>query len=145
MKLPGVQSKRSSVVLLQMTYSSASAADPAAIARNPIRNARPRRPIAKVAPSVSRSNTLWQDGPRGRLYPEKVITRRELERWLLREGAVRVKRADGHKHFTLRGRHVVVLGHGPQTLSATSVSLVMKQLEQAGYSREQLRREWGRE
>ena len=43
-----------------------------------------------------------------------------------------MKRADGHKHFTLRGRHVVVLGHGPQTLSATSVSLVMKQLEQAG-------------
>jgi hypothetical protein len=53
-----------------------------------------------------------------------------------------VKRADGHKHFTLRGHHVVVLGHGPQTLSATSVSLVMKQLEQAGYSRERLRREW---
>jgi predicted RNA binding protein YcfA (HicA-like mRNA interferase family) len=71
-----------------------------------------------------------------------VITRRELERWLLREGAVKVKRADGHKHFTLRGHHVVVLGHGPQTLSATSVSLVMKQLEQAGYSREKLRREW---
>ena len=38
--------------------------------------------------------------------------------------------------------HVVVLGHGPQTLSATSVSLVMKQLEQAGYTRERLRREW---
>jgi hypothetical protein len=71
-----------------------------------------------------------------------VITRRELERWLLREGATRVKRADGHKHFTLRGRHVVVLGHGPQTLSATSLSLVMKQLEQAGYSREELRRAW---
>ena len=71
-----------------------------------------------------------------------MITRRELERWLLREGATRVKRADGHKHFTLRGHHVVVLGHGPQTLSATSVSLVMKQLEQAGYTREQLRREW---
>jgi len=60
----------------------------------------------------------------------------------LREGAVRVKRADGHKHFNLRGHHVVVLGHGPQTLSATSLSLVLKQLEQAGYSREQLRREW---
>jgi len=71
-----------------------------------------------------------------------VITRRELERWLLREGAVRVKRADGHKHFNLRGHHVVVLGHGPQTLSATSVSLVMKQLEQAGYRRENLRRQW---
>jgi hypothetical protein len=53
-----------------------------------------------------------------------------------------VKRADGHKHFDLRGHHVVVLGHGPQTLSATSLSLVMKQLEQAGYNREQLRREW---
>ena len=38
-----------------------------------------------------------------------MITRRELERWLLREGATRVKRADGHKHFTLRGHHVVVL------------------------------------
>jgi hypothetical protein len=72
-----------------------------------------------------------------------VITRRELERWLLREGATRVKRADGHKHFLLRGHHVVVLGHGPQALSATSVSLVMKQLEQAGYTRERLRREWG--
>jgi len=71
-----------------------------------------------------------------------VITRRELESWLLREGAVKVKRADGHKHFNLRGHHVVVLGHGPQTLSATSLSLVMKQLEQAGYSREKLRREW---
>ncbi len=72
-----------------------------------------------------------------------IVTRRELERWLLREGATRVKRADGHKHFTLRGHHVVVLGHGPQALSATSLSLVMKQLEQAGYTREQLRREWG--
>jgi len=71
-----------------------------------------------------------------------VITRRELERWLLREGATRVKRADGHKHFMLRGHHVVVLGHGPQTLSATSVSLVMKQLEQAGYTRERIRRAW---
>jgi len=71
-----------------------------------------------------------------------VVTRRELESWLLRQGAVEVKRADGHKHFSLRGRHVVVLGHGPQTLSATSLSLVMKQLEQAGYRREYLRREW---
>jgi hypothetical protein len=71
-----------------------------------------------------------------------VITRRELERWLLREGAVRVKRADGHKHFNIRGHHVVVLGHGPQTLSATSLSL--KQLDQAGYNREQLRRECAR-
>ena len=71
-----------------------------------------------------------------------VITRRELVRWLLREGAVRLKRADGHKHFDLRGHHVVVVGHGPQTHSATSLSLVMKQLEQAGYKREQLRREW---
>jgi hypothetical protein len=71
-----------------------------------------------------------------------VVTRRELESWLLREGAVRVKRADGHKHFRLRGHHVTVLGHGPQALSATSLSLVMKQLEQAGYRREQLRREW---
>jgi hypothetical protein len=71
-----------------------------------------------------------------------VVTRRELESWLLREGAVRVKRADGHKHFSLRGHHVVVLGHGPQALSATSLSLVMKQLEKAGYRREQLRRQW---
>jgi len=71
-----------------------------------------------------------------------AVTRRELESWLLREGAVRVKRADGHKHFNLRGHHVVVLGHGPQALSATSLSLVIKQLEQAGYSREKLRREW---
>jgi hypothetical protein len=71
-----------------------------------------------------------------------MMTRRALESWLLREGAVKVKRADGHKHFTLGGHHVVVLGHGPQTLSATSLSLVMKQLEQAGYSRERLRREW---
>ena len=71
-----------------------------------------------------------------------MITRRALESWLLREGAVRVKRADGHKHFSLRGHHVAVLGHGPQALSATSLSLVMKQLEKAGYSREQLRREW---
>ena len=47
--------------------------------------------------------------------------------------------ADGHKRFTLRGHHVVVLGHGPQTLTPASVSLVMKQLEQAGYTREQLR------
>jgi len=70
------------------------------------------------------------------------MTRRELESWLLREGAVEVKRADGHKHFSLRGHHVVVLGHGPQTLSATSLSLVMKQLERAGYRRERLRREW---
>jgi hypothetical protein len=30
----------------------------------------------------------------------------------------------------------------PQTLSATSLSLVMKQLEKAGYNREQLRRDW---
>lgn len=70
------------------------------------------------------------------------MTRRELESWLLREGAIRVKRADGHKHFSLRGHHVVVLGHGPQTLSATSLSLVMKQLEQAGYRREDLRQAW---
>ena len=72
-----------------------------------------------------------------------MITRREIERWLLREGATRVKRADGHKHFTLRNHHVVLLGHGPQALSATSVSLMIKQLERAGYTREQLRREWG--
>ncbi len=71
-----------------------------------------------------------------------MITRRELERWLLREGATRVKRADGHKHFMLRGHHVVVLGHGPQTLSATSASLVMQQPEQAGHTRERLRRVW---
>jgi predicted RNA binding protein YcfA (HicA-like mRNA interferase family) len=71
-----------------------------------------------------------------------MITRREIERWLLREGATRVKRADGHMHFTLRNHHVVLLGHGPQALSATSVSLMIKQLERAGYSREQLRREW---
>jgi hypothetical protein len=70
------------------------------------------------------------------------MTRRELESWLLREGAIRVKRADGHKHFSLRGHHVVALGHGPQTLSATSLSLVMKQLEQAGYRREDLRQAW---
>ena len=72
-----------------------------------------------------------------------MITRREIERWLLREGAIRVKRADGHKHFTLRNHHVVLLGHGPQALSATSVSLMIKQLERAGYTREHLRREWG--
>ena len=71
-----------------------------------------------------------------------MITRREIERWLLREGATRVKRADGHKHFTLRNHHVVLLGHGPLALSATSVSLMIKQLERAGYTREQLRREW---
>lgn len=42
------------------------------------------------------------------------MTRRELESWLLREGGVKVKRTDGHKHFNLRGHHVVVLGLAPK-------------------------------
>jgi predicted RNA binding protein YcfA (HicA-like mRNA interferase family) len=73
------------------------------------------------------------------------MTRRDAERWLLNHGFVEAPGGKtSHRHF-LRGAVKITLpGHGGQDLSKKHVGMIVRQLSLAGFSRDELRREWRR-
>lgn len=72
----------------------------------------------------------------------KVTKRRELEQYLVRLGFKEVpNRASGHRQFIRDKQKVTLLGHGSNDIDKGIMGAVLKQLERAGISREQVKRE----
>jgi predicted RNA binding protein YcfA (HicA-like mRNA interferase family) len=71
------------------------------------------------------------------------VTRRDAERWLLAHGFVATPGGkSSHRQFNLGAVKVTLPGHGPQDLSKKHTGMIIRQLERAGFAREDLRREW---
>jgi predicted RNA binding protein YcfA (HicA-like mRNA interferase family) len=70
------------------------------------------------------------------------VTRRSLEAWLVEHGFQRLKgKMTGHVQYERAGVKITVPGHGPQDLSKKHVGLIVRALANAGFDREQVRRE----
>jgi predicted RNA binding protein YcfA (HicA-like mRNA interferase family) len=64
------------------------------------------------------------------------ITRRQLERWLLRNGFVlKAGGRTSHRQFQGHGVTVTLPGHGPADLTKKHVGMIVRLLEQAGFDR----------
>lgn len=70
------------------------------------------------------------------------VTRRRLEAWLLENGFHRLKgKMSGHLQFERGGVKITLPGHGAQDLTKKHVALIIRALSNAGFDREQLKRE----
>ena len=70
------------------------------------------------------------------------MKRRDLERFLLRNGFEQKPGGmTSHRLFIRNGVTIVIPGHGAQDMSKKMSSLITRQLEAAGISREALRKE----
>ena len=64
------------------------------------------------------------------------VTRRQLERWLLRNGfALRAGAGSSHRQFRGHGVTVTLPGHGPADLTKKHVGMIVRLLERAGFDR----------
>ena len=64
------------------------------------------------------------------------VTRRQLERWLLRNGFVlKAGGRTSHRQFQGHGVTVTLLGHGPADLTKKHVGMIVRLLERAGFAR----------
>ena len=64
------------------------------------------------------------------------VTRRQLERWLLRNGFVlKPGGSTSHRQFRGHGVTVTLPGHGPADLTKKHVGMIVRRLEQAGFER----------
>jgi predicted RNA binding protein YcfA (HicA-like mRNA interferase family) len=64
------------------------------------------------------------------------ITRRQMERWLLRNGFVlKAGGRTSHRQFRGHGVTVTLPGHGPPDLTKKHVGMIVRLLEQAGFDR----------
>jgi predicted RNA binding protein YcfA (HicA-like mRNA interferase family) len=70
------------------------------------------------------------------------VNRRDMERWL-REHAFTLTpgKKTGHAFYVREGVKVTLPGHGPQDLTKKHVALILRQLEAAGFDKDQIRRE----
>lgn len=72
------------------------------------------------------------------------VDKRTMIRWLLAHGFDEVQvRASGHRKFVHPGSGVAITlsGHGPQDITKKHVGMIVRELERAGFDREQVRRE----
>ena len=70
------------------------------------------------------------------------VSRRDMERWL-RDHAFTLApgKKTGHVFYVRDGVKVTLPGHGPQDLTKKHVGLILRQLEAAGFDKDQIRRE----
>ncbi len=65
------------------------------------------------------------------------VTRREMERWLLKNGFdQKPGKRTSHKQFHGHGVTITLPGHGPQDLTKKHVGMIVRKLEEAGFSRD---------
>jgi predicted RNA binding protein YcfA (HicA-like mRNA interferase family) len=61
------------------------------------------------------------------------VERRDVERWLLDHGFVRLPgKKTSHLQFSGHGIKVTLAGHGPQDLTKKNVALISRQLKAVG-------------
>jgi predicted RNA binding protein YcfA (HicA-like mRNA interferase family) len=73
-----------------------------------------------------------------------ALSKRTLVRWLLAHGFTEVPRhASSHRRFRQTRTTVTVADHGRAELSSKHVGMLLRELERAGFDREQVRRELG--
>jgi predicted RNA binding protein YcfA (HicA-like mRNA interferase family) len=74
-----------------------------------------------------------------------TVTRRALTAWLLGHGFTELAgKATSHRRFRHEsGIVITVPGHGRQNLSQKHVGMIVRQLEDAGFDREAVRRDLG--
>lgn len=73
-----------------------------------------------------------------------ALSKRTLVRWLLAHGFTEVpRRASSHRRFRHNRTTVTVADHGRPELSSKHVGMLLRELERAGFNREQVRRELG--
>ncbi len=64
------------------------------------------------------------------------VTRRQMERWLLDNGFVpKPGKKTSHRQFQGHGVTVTLPGHGPPDLTKKHVGMIMRKLEDAGFTR----------
>lgn len=64
------------------------------------------------------------------------VTRRQMERWLLRNGfTLKAGKKTSHRQFQGHGLTVTLPGHGPADLTKKHVGMIVRQLEEAGFER----------
>jgi predicted RNA binding protein YcfA (HicA-like mRNA interferase family) len=70
------------------------------------------------------------------------VDRRGMERWLLAHGfALLPGKATGHRYYERQGLKITLPGHGPQDLTKKHVAIILRQLVEAGFDRDTVRRE----
>lgn len=71
------------------------------------------------------------------------VDRRSLVRWLLAHGFTEIRgRASGHRRFAHpTGITITSPGHGPQDITKKHVGMILRELERAGFDKDQARRE----
>jgi predicted RNA binding protein YcfA (HicA-like mRNA interferase family) len=63
-----------------------------------------------------------------------------MERWLREHGfTLALGKRTGHIFYVREGVKVTLPGHGPQDLTKKHVALILRQLEAAGFDKEQIR------
>jgi predicted RNA binding protein YcfA (HicA-like mRNA interferase family) len=73
-----------------------------------------------------------------------ALSKRTLVRWLLAHGFTEVpRRATGHRRFRQAQTTITVADHGRPELSTKHAGMLLRELERAGFDREQVRRELG--
>jgi predicted RNA binding protein YcfA (HicA-like mRNA interferase family) len=70
------------------------------------------------------------------------VSRRDMERWLRDHAFTLVPgKKTGHVFYVREGVKVTLPGHGPQDLTKKHVGLILRQLEAAGFDKDEIRRE----
>jgi predicted RNA binding protein YcfA (HicA-like mRNA interferase family) len=70
------------------------------------------------------------------------VSRRDMERWLRDHGfTLTTGGKTGHVFYVRDGVKITLPGHGPQDLTKKHVGLILRQLESAGFDKEQVRHE----
>ena len=71
------------------------------------------------------------------------MTRSRMARWLKEHGfGLLPGKATGHEYWAKDGCKITLPAHGPQDLSKKHVALIARALERAGFSRDDLRRDF---
>jgi predicted RNA binding protein YcfA (HicA-like mRNA interferase family) len=73
-----------------------------------------------------------------------ALTKRKLIRWLLIHDFEELpRRATSHRRFSGSGTTITVPAHGRLELSAKHTGMLIRELEKAGFDRDQIREELG--
>ena len=124
--------------LLEGTRTGRLVANPTTVAFSLNAEARERRPLA------SGTNGAARRDPAGvRIPPMSTVTRRALTAWLVDHGFAELGgKATSHRRFRHEsGVVITVPGHGRQNLSQKHVGMIVRQLEDAGFDRDTVRRD----
>jgi predicted RNA binding protein YcfA (HicA-like mRNA interferase family) len=96
------------------------------------------RPLASGTNGAAR-----RDPARSENLPMSTVTRRALTAWLVDHGFAELGgKATSHRRFRHEsGVVITVPGHGRQNLSQKHVGMIVRQLEDAGFDRDTVRRD----